>query len=184
MKPAILCAQMIETAFEDRGLQLLEIEEQADDIHRLHFDIGGNRLILAIDEEALYVFTLDFCDVMVLDETRQEGVIRAALEAINNVQSRMHYVRFLLRAHPSEQTQLFMSMDGSRPSEHMAWLTNPLPRQRGTVTVNFSMPLLGNPPDEWIEAFEAGVAFLFEATNQLAQGLRGAGFQPVRPDTE
>ena len=96
MQPLLANLNAIVTEFGPHGLQLVSIDRQGVGLHRIHFQIEESDLHLVVDEEALYVFNLDLTNFVLLEEDVQPDIILAALGAINRIQARSHYVRFLL----------------------------------------------------------------------------------------
>ena len=181
MKPVVLLVQGIMEEFASKGLEVISIAEQADDLHRVHFRLREQDLHLAVDEQALYAFSLDLTDVLQLEEDDQPGILREALGAINRIQSKLHYVRFLLRD-PNPQPISVFDLDTDSDEDDYGWLVQPLPESSAVVTLNFDIPLFGEPEAHWVDAFCVAVPTLFDGANRLAKELQAAGYSPTAPE--
>lgn len=180
MKPVVAVVTGIMEEFGPQGLELVDIDEQAEDLHRVHFRLSGQNLHLAVDEEALYAFNLDLTDVLLLSEEDQPGVIRAALGAINRIQGSLHYIRFLLRDPNPRETSVY-ALDEEVDKEDFGWLLQPLPEQNAFVSLNFDIPLFGDPSEHWVDAFRVAIPFLFDGANRLGAELQAEGFTAITP---
>ena len=127
---------------------------------------------------------LELSQLVELDETKQPGVIRAALAAMNRLHSRLHYVRCVLVPVDDESSTLFAVGTGVETARRaMGWLIDPLPSQKAYLTLNFEMPLLGTDAHQRLEAFDVGMNFLIEGANMVLTDLHGSGY-PVAPQAK
>lgn len=168
--------------FGAQGVQFLDIERQADDLHRVLFSWNGLRFHYVIDEEAPDQFVLELSELVVLDENAMPGVLRAAMAAFNRLHGRLHYVRCLLVPIDPDPAMLFaIDVDPSTTRAALGWLLEPEPDQRAYLTLNFGVPLFDQPDRHRLDAFDQGMAFLTEGARLILTDLYGAGF-PVQPN--
>jgi hypothetical protein len=167
--------------FGPRGLVLVKMDRQYDDLYRIHYSWNGLDFHHVLDEQGSNVFVLELSEIVVLDEATHPGVIRAALAAMNRLHSRLHYVRCLLiPVDPEPSALVAVDCDVELARRAMGWLLEPLPDQSAHLTLNFEMPLLEPLAKQRLDAFDVAMTFLIEGAQMVLTDLHGSGF-PVVP---
>lgn len=168
------------TRFSPRGLTLVGIDLQDDDLARVHFRWNGLDFHHVLDAQGPDVFVLELSELVVIDEATHPGVLRAALAAMNRLHGRLHHVRCLLvPIDPEPTTLIALGADLEAGRRALGWLLDPLPDQRAYLTLNFEMPLLGDPARQHVDAFDRGMSFLVEGAQMVRTDLHASGFAVV-----